>query len=76
MMEDAEYQKGLAFANLGSQFDVSTMASSQSGGQVHRPQSEFSSQTFAKTEKSIKKQPFSTFYTANMTNEPPQQVQF
>lgn len=73
LMEDNTYQSGLAFANLGSQYDVSTNASTTGGlpSAGQRPLSQFQiNEQFEKTEKAIKKKPFDTFWTANMSNEP------
>ena len=79
LMEDNTYQSGLAFANLGSQYDVSTNASTAGGlpSASQRPLSQFQvNEQFEKTEKAIKKKPYDTFWTANMSTEPIQHVKY
>jgi len=56
------HQNGLYLANMGSIYD--------------NAQSTTIGSSFEKTERAIKKQPFDTFYTVNLTNEKPQPVQF
>lgn len=52
MMNDPNHQTGLVYANLGSQYDVSTSASTQGG--VNRPISTFSAiNEFERTEKAV-----------------------
>lgn len=73
--KDQQYQSGLVFANLGSQYDVSTNASTVGGASgTRRPSTHFSAlpsnqdmMAFDRTEKAIRKAPYDTYWTVNMS---------
>lgn len=68
-------KKGLYFANMGSVYDLPqtsradnrTQAATSDGGAFS---AQYKPLGFEKTERAIRKQPFDTFYTTNMTNAP------
>lgn len=75
-LADAGIQPGLYLAKMGSVYDAEPSQPSQTGQRTRPSTSQQTRSTFEKTESSIKRQPFDTFYTINMSKDPPQQVQF
>lgn len=67
-LKDSKYQHGLVTAHTGSIYDApvnddSTKASENGDGESYK-----NSRRFTQTEKAVKKLPFKTFYTTNLTD--------
>lgn len=74
MSEDNK--RGLYFANMGSIYDQPQTSRADQRTLANTSLAGSSVTNFEKTERAIKPQPFSTFYTVNMSTDKPQEVKF
>ena len=63
------YQHGLVTAHTGSVYDVATIADDSTKASENGDNNSYNiSRRFTQTEKAVRKHPFKTFYTTNLTD--------